>query len=152
MYVICTFPPSAAPHVSQREVDEMTVEEGADFTMDCFTDGQPTPNFRWIKDGITLRNSRKYHTDGSSLTIRHAVQSDEGLYECFAENTLGFARHSIRLRVNGMCAVCKLDLLNFISPTVFIQGILNSRNNDWAVLAKTPCCEIKVIYSSCISF
>ncbi|XP_052775467.1 peroxidasin homolog isoform X2 [Mya arenaria] len=90
----------SAPRFDPREADEMRVEEGEDVIMDCVADGQPSPNFRWIKDGTTLRNSRKYLVEGSTLTIRRAVQSDEGLYECFAENTLGFARHSIRLQVN----------------------------------------------------
>jgi hypothetical protein len=56
---------------------------------------------RWLKDGTTLRNGRKYLIEGSILTLRRAIKSDEGLYECFAENSLGFARHSVRLNVRG---------------------------------------------------
>ncbi|XP_052240639.1 peroxidasin homolog [Dreissena polymorpha] len=88
-----------APTFNQRRVDEIEVEEGTDVQVDCAADGQPAPIFRWIKDGVTLRNGRKYHSEGIQLTIRRAIQSDEGLYECFAENTLGFARHAVRLRV-----------------------------------------------------
>ncbi|XP_053395477.1 peroxidasin-like isoform X2 [Mercenaria mercenaria] len=88
-----------APNFNRREVEEKYVEEGADVNLDCSADGQPSPQFRWIKDGTTLRNGRKYLVEGSVLTIRRAINSDEGLYECFAENTLGFARHSVKLIV-----------------------------------------------------
>lgn len=87
---------------NRREVEEKGAEEGEDVALDCSSDGHPSHQFRWIKDGTTLRNGRKYLVEGSILTIRRAINSDEGLYECFAENTLGFARHSIKLNVRGM--------------------------------------------------
>jgi hypothetical protein len=93
---------AAVPNFGRREVEEKYVEEGTDVSLDCTQDGQPSPQFRWIKSGNTLRNGRKYLVEGSILTIRRAINSDEGLYECFAENSLGFARHSVRLVVRGI--------------------------------------------------
>lgn len=84
-----------------RQEQEQEVEEGADVVLDCSEGAQRQRQFRWIKDGAVLRNSRKYLVEGSLLTIRRAIQNDEGLYECFDENVIGFAKNSIRLRVLG---------------------------------------------------
>ena len=90
----------AAP-TFERRVQEVHAEAGSDVVLECPATAQPFPQFRWIKEGNDIRNSRKYSIDGSELVISHVISSDEGLYECFAENTLGFARNSIRLIVTG---------------------------------------------------
>lgn len=109
---------AVSPHFNRREVEEKYVEEGADVELDCTADGQPYPQFRWIKDGTTLRNGRKYLVEGSVLTIRRAINSDEGLYECFAENTLGFARHSIKLIVRGNAYLNSVAVIKIIKETI----------------------------------
>lgn len=88
-----------------REAVEKEVELGDDVTLDCAPRQQTQTRFQWRKDGVTLRNNRKYLVEGSLLTIRRSIHSDEGLYECFDENFIGFARTSVRLFVNGMLVV-----------------------------------------------
>ena len=90
----------AAP-TFERRIEEERAEVGSDITLECPAIAQPSPQFRWIKEGNDLRDGRKYITEGSRLTIRQVIRSDEGVYECFAENSLGFARNSIRLIVTG---------------------------------------------------
>lgn len=85
----------------ERRIQEARAEVGSDATLECPATGHPFPQVRWIKEGNDLRNSRKYSIEGSELVISHVIRSDEGLYECFAENTLGFARNSIRLTVTA---------------------------------------------------
>jgi len=95
--------------LTTRDEQEQQVDRDADVTFDCSVGGQTQTQYRWIKDGITLRNSRKYLVEGSYLTLRKAIQSDEGLYECFDENLIGFARNSIRLYVRGTVKMLRLS-------------------------------------------
>lgn len=92
-----------SPQLVNREEQTQEVDQDADVVLDCSVGGQPQTHFRWIKDGVNLRNSRKYLVEGSFLTIRKAIKNDEGLYECYDENLIGFARNSIRLYVRGRC-------------------------------------------------
>lgn len=92
---------SEAAPTFERRIEEERAEVGSDITLECPAIAQPSPQFRWIKEGNDLRDGRKYITEGSRLTIRQVIRSDEGVYECFAENSLGFARNSIRLIVTA---------------------------------------------------
>ncbi|XP_071176932.1 peroxidasin-like isoform X1 [Mytilus edulis] len=82
---------------------ESTVDTyaGADIILHCTSDGEPTPQFRWIKDGTFIQNSHKFSLQGNRMIIRNVLQSDQGSYECYAENTVGFARNTVALRVFG---------------------------------------------------
>lgn len=102
---------TATESSGSRQEQEQEVEEGADVVLDCSEGAQRQRQFRWIKDGAVLRNSRKYLVEGSLLTIRRAIQNDQGLYECFDENVIGFAKNSIRLRVLGKC--CPSSVFQF---------------------------------------
>ena len=45
------------------------------------------------------------------MIIRNVLQSDQGSYECYAENTVGFARNTVTLRVHGNSSkFCRIGL------------------------------------------
>ncbi|KAK9514725.1 hypothetical protein VZT92_025417 [Zoarces viviparus] len=61
-----------------------------DIYLPCEASGNPTPTFRWVKDGEKFRSERK-----ESGTLRgedqEPLDSYEGYYRCYASNTLGTA-------------------------------------------------------------
>ncbi|KAL5015945.1 hypothetical protein ScPMuIL_005534 [Solemya velum] len=90
--------PQSSPAIF-RQTTDVTTYTSTDILLQCTTDGQPSPDFRWIKEGVSLRNGRKYSIQGSRLVVRNVTLADAGIYECFAQNSVGFSRISITLRV-----------------------------------------------------
>lgn len=59
--------------------------------LECHVRGLPTPEVSWIRDGVKIDNSDKYHQidheDGTcELVINNPVTMDSGKYICRAEN------------------------------------------------------------------
>ncbi|CAG9804563.1 unnamed protein product [Chironomus riparius] len=77
------------------EVDEkFEVLEGKNFSVECIVaDSYPEPSIYW------MRNNEKI-TNESVLTIESVLVSDEGNYECFAENDLGVTKKGFHVDVN----------------------------------------------------
>ncbi|XP_031694917.1 neural cell adhesion molecule L1-like [Anarrhichthys ocellatus] len=72
-----------------------------DIYLPCEASGNPTPTFRWVKDGEKFRSERK-----ESGTLRgedqEPLDSYEGYYRCYASNTLGTATtQTIQVIVEG---------------------------------------------------
>lgn len=99
-YDVNMFSFTATPIAASRE-STVDTYAGADIILHCTSDGEPTPQFRWIKDGTFIQNSHKFSLQGNRMIIRNVLQSDQGSYECYAENTVGFARNTVALRVFG---------------------------------------------------
>ena len=70
----------------------------------CRVNAVPEPSIRWVKEGsIALTSSDKYTlTADGSLIVHDVSRSDEAVYECVAENSVGVARASARLYVLGL--------------------------------------------------
>nr|XP_054751521.1 neuronal cell adhesion molecule-like isoform X2 [Lytechinus pictus] len=56
----------------------------------CHVEGRPTPTITWTFKGTALTDGGKYNIDDveGRLVINDAVEVDEGVYECTAENTI----------------------------------------------------------------
>ncbi len=66
--------------------------------------GHPAPVVKWVKDGeaMDLTSDRRVGIVGGDLVVSGARRSDQGRYQCSAEN-LASRRLSkpVRVRVNG---------------------------------------------------
>ncbi|KAK5864078.1 hypothetical protein PBY51_001051 [Eleginops maclovinus] len=61
-----------------------------DIYLPCEASGNPTPTFRWVKDGEAFGSER--HTSGTlQAEDEEPLDSYEGYYRCYASNTLGTA-------------------------------------------------------------
>lgn len=90
---------------------------GEDIILLCSEDGDPLEATRWIRNGVSIVPGPKYALQGNRLTIRQAMRSDFGRYECFPENTLGFARNVVNLGFRGsfLQKYCFLQLIALLS-------------------------------------
>ncbi|ELU11867.1 hypothetical protein CAPTEDRAFT_216591 [Capitella teleta] len=69
------------------------VENNRNTIMVCSASGNPEPQITWFKDSIPvdLTDPRLTLLESGTLQIRATKKSDEGRYECMAENELGSA-------------------------------------------------------------
>uniref|UniRef100_A0A3Q1HZF6 Contactin-3 n=1 Tax=Anabas testudineus TaxID=64144 RepID=A0A3Q1HZF6_ANATE len=64
--------------------------ESTDIELECAVTGNPPPTVRWMKNGEEVIPSDYFQiVDGSNLQILGLVKSDEGFYQCVAENSAG---------------------------------------------------------------
>ena len=70
----------------------------SDIMLECEAEGKPSPDITWYKNGDRLYPSDYFQlVAGSNLKILGLVNSDEGIYQCFAENSLGNVQASTQL-------------------------------------------------------
>lgn len=74
--------------------------KGSDFTMTCKADGKPKPTYSWVKDDMTIDDSR-FDVDeyGGSLKISSVKETDSGTYTCIASNVGGTAKAKAKVTV-----------------------------------------------------
>ncbi|KAK2816160.1 hypothetical protein Q7C36_022431 [Tachysurus vachellii] len=91
--------------------------ESSDIEMECAVTGNPQPTVRWMKNGEAVIPSDYFQiVDGGNLQILGLVRSDEGFYQCVAENEAGNA-----------LAMAQLILLELVVPS---SGVLPSFPRD----------------------
>ncbi|KAF1443487.1 Netrin receptor DCC, partial [Spheniscus demersus] len=72
--------------------------ESMDIEFECVVSGKPVPTVEWIKNGEVVIPSDYFQiVGGSNLRILGLVKSDEGFYQCVAENEAGNAQASAQL-------------------------------------------------------
>uniref|UniRef100_A0A2I3HA83 Netrin receptor DCC n=1 Tax=Nomascus leucogenys TaxID=61853 RepID=A0A2I3HA83_NOMLE len=71
-----------------------------DIEFECTVSGKPVPTVNWMKNGDVVIPSDYFQiVGGSNLRILGVVKSDEGFYQCVAENEAGNAQTSAQLIV-----------------------------------------------------
>ncbi|EDL09563.1 netrin receptor DCC precursor [Mus musculus] len=74
--------------------------ESMDIEFECAVSGKPVPTVNWMKNGDVVIPSDYFQiVGGSNLRILGVVKSDEGFYQCVAENEAGNAQSSAQLIV-----------------------------------------------------
>ncbi|EMP32059.1 Netrin receptor DCC [Chelonia mydas] len=87
------FPPWFLNHPSN-----LYAYESMDIEFECAVSGKPVPTVDWIKNGEVVIPSDYFQiVGGSNLRILGLVKSDEGFYQCVAENDAGNAQTSAQL-------------------------------------------------------
>uniref|UniRef100_A0A673FZN8 Pro-neuregulin-2, membrane-bound isoform-like n=2 Tax=Sinocyclocheilus rhinocerous TaxID=307959 RepID=A0A673FZN8_9TELE len=89
------------------------VDEGNRLIVRCEASGNPTPQYKWYKDGTELKKSKeiKISKNGkktSKVQISSAKLEDSGNYTCMAENILG--------KDNGTSTVHVQSVTTTLSP------------------------------------
>lgn len=72
--------------------------ESTDIELECTVTGNPPPGVRWMKNGEEVIPSDYFQiVEGSNLQVLGLVKSDEGFYQCVAENEAGNAQAMAQL-------------------------------------------------------
>uniref|UniRef100_A0A8C1STH0 Neogenin 1 n=1 Tax=Cyprinus carpio TaxID=7962 RepID=A0A8C1STH0_CYPCA len=71
-------------------------QESMDIIFECDVTGSPPPTVKWMKDGDTVIPS-DYFRMQHNLQVLGLVKSDEGFYQCLAENDAGNVQASAQL-------------------------------------------------------
>uniref|UniRef100_A0A8C1UD34 Neuregulin 2a n=1 Tax=Cyprinus carpio TaxID=7962 RepID=A0A8C1UD34_CYPCA len=106
-------PTEAAPPSLKRMKNRVSVGEGSKLIVRCGASGNPTPQYKWYKDGTELKKSKeiKISRNGkktSKVQISSAKLEDSGNYTCVAENILG--------KENGTSTVHVQSITTTLSP------------------------------------
>uniref|UniRef100_A0A8C2Y7N1 Cell adhesion associated, onco regulated n=1 Tax=Coturnix japonica TaxID=93934 RepID=A0A8C2Y7N1_COTJA len=84
--------------ISQGLQDE-TVAVGTTVSLQCAAHGTPSPSLSWLHNAAPLHPSPRHFLLGGSLQIHGVTMQDAGVYQCMADNGVGFAQSAGRLRV-----------------------------------------------------
>ncbi|RXN06313.1 hemicentin-1 [Labeo rohita] len=92
-------PPNIA---GDRGVQEVSVMQNRQVTLECKSDAVPPPTLTWFKDGAPLKMSPRVRvlSSGRYLQINNAVLGDGAQYTCVASNVAGETRRHFNLTIN----------------------------------------------------
>ncbi|XP_010121152.1 PREDICTED: obscurin [Chlamydotis macqueenii] len=85
--------------------------EGEDAQFTCTIEGAPSPQIRWYKDGLLLKDTSKYQTFSEPrsgiivLVVKNPCNEDMGHYECELVNRLGSAKSGAELYHHSAAAL-----------------------------------------------
>ncbi|CAB1337510.1 unnamed protein product, partial [Coregonus sp. 'balchen'] len=99
-----------------RPMRGQSLMEGERLYLKCEASGNPSPSFRWYKDGRELQRGKdvkiKTNKKNSKVQINRARLEDSGNYTCVVENTLGQENATSSISVQSLIATLPLFLAN----------------------------------------
>ncbi|NXG23452.1 CDON protein, partial [Grallaria varia] len=87
------------PASLSKGLQDETVAAGASVSFWCDVHGSPTPTLTWLHNAAPLPLSPRHFPAGNRLRICGVTRGDSGLYQCVANNGIGFVQSTGRLRV-----------------------------------------------------
>ncbi|XP_071524649.1 peroxidasin homolog isoform X1 [Panulirus ornatus] len=91
-----------APVIRKEPRDTSSVSGQEVIILPCKADGRPKPVISWRKDGHILESNNKHRIESDgSLSVYNVTQDDAGIYECSAQNHVGYATAQARVTVQG---------------------------------------------------
>ncbi|XP_057605710.1 cell adhesion molecule-related/down-regulated by oncogenes isoform X3 [Hippopotamus amphibius kiboko] len=82
-----------------KGLQDQTVSLGATVQFTCEVRGNPAPNRTWFHNAQPIHPSPRHLTVGNGLQIRGVTMEDSGLYQCVADNGIGFTQSTGRLEI-----------------------------------------------------
>uniref|UniRef100_K9J3U3 Neogenin n=1 Tax=Desmodus rotundus TaxID=9430 RepID=K9J3U3_DESRO len=81
-----------------KQPTNIYAHESMDITFECEVTGKPTPTVKWVKNGDVVIPSDYFKiVKEHNLQVLGLVKSDEGFYQCIAENDVGNAQAGAQL-------------------------------------------------------
>ncbi|XP_018408291.1 PREDICTED: neogenin isoform X8 [Nanorana parkeri] len=86
------------PPVFHVKPSNTHAHESMDIVFECEVTGKPTPAVKWVKNGDMVIPSDYFKiVDDHDLQVLGLVRSDEGFYQCIAENEVGNVQAAAQL-------------------------------------------------------
>uniref|UniRef100_A0A8C3RW49 Cell adhesion molecule-related/down-regulated by oncogenes n=1 Tax=Chelydra serpentina TaxID=8475 RepID=A0A8C3RW49_CHESE len=82
-----------------KGLQDQTVAMGTTVHFSCDIHGNPAPNLTWFHNAAPIHLSSRHLVTGNRLRIRGIAKEDSGLYQCVANNGIGFMQSTGRLQV-----------------------------------------------------
>ncbi|XP_004689173.1 PREDICTED: cell adhesion molecule-related/down-regulated by oncogenes [Condylura cristata] len=82
-----------------KGLQEQRVSLGATVLFTCDIHGNPAPNRTWLHNALPIQLSPRHLTAGDVLKISDVTMEDSGLYQCVADNGIGFMQSTGRLEI-----------------------------------------------------
>lgn len=82
-----------------KGLQDQRVSLGATVHFTCDVHGNPVPNCTWFHNAQPIRASPRHLIAGKGLKITGVTMEDSGLYQCVADNGIGFMQSTGRLQV-----------------------------------------------------
>uniref|UniRef100_A0A3Q3N5T1 Contactin-3 n=1 Tax=Labrus bergylta TaxID=56723 RepID=A0A3Q3N5T1_9LABR len=125
-YVVCVF--LAVPPQFLNYPTNTYAYESTDIELECAVTGNPPPTVRWIKNGEEVIPSDYFQiVDGSNLQILGLVKSDEGFYQCVAENSAGSSQAMAQLLLREPAPSSSLSVALPSAPRDLVPVLVSSR-------------------------
>ncbi|XP_036132921.1 cell adhesion molecule-related/down-regulated by oncogenes [Molossus molossus] len=95
-----TYMISVLEHASiSKGLQDQTVSLGATVQFTCEVHGNPSPNRTWFHNAQPIHPSPRHLTAENALKISGVTMEDSGLYQCVADNGIGFMQSTGRLEI-----------------------------------------------------
>ncbi|XP_052612305.1 cell adhesion molecule-related/down-regulated by oncogenes isoform X2 [Peromyscus californicus insignis] len=95
-----TYMVNVLEHASiSKGLQDQKVSLGATVHFTCDVHGNPAPNRTWFHNAQPIHPSSRHLTEGSGLKITGVTMGDAGLYQCVADNGIGFMQSTGRLQI-----------------------------------------------------
>ncbi|XP_051012113.1 cell adhesion molecule-related/down-regulated by oncogenes isoform X1 [Acomys russatus] len=87
------------PASISKGLRDQKVSLGATVHFSCDVHGNPAPNRTWFHNAQPIHPSSRHLTEGNGLKITGVTMEDSGLYQCIADNGIGFMQSTGRLQI-----------------------------------------------------
>ncbi|KAM7337833.1 hypothetical protein ACRRTK_003952 [Alexandromys fortis] len=95
-----TYMVNVLEHASiSKGLQDQKVSLGATVHFTCDVHGNPAPNRTWFHNAQPIRPSPRHLAEGNGLKITGVTVEDSGLYQCVADNGIGFMQSTGRLQI-----------------------------------------------------
>uniref|UniRef100_A0A8B9LGI2 Neogenin 1a n=1 Tax=Astyanax mexicanus TaxID=7994 RepID=A0A8B9LGI2_ASTMX len=91
------------PQFLKRPVSTFA-HEATDIVFECEVTGSPAPTIKWVKNGDSVIPSDYFRIMEQNLQVQGLVKSDEGFYQCLAENEAGNIQATAQLVILDQAA------------------------------------------------
>uniref|UniRef100_A0A674G7H5 Neogenin 1 n=1 Tax=Taeniopygia guttata TaxID=59729 RepID=A0A674G7H5_TAEGU len=121
---LCSSSPEVPPTFLKRPAN-IYAHESMDIVFECEVTGKPTPTVKWVKNGDVVIPSDYFKiVKEHNLQVLGLVKSDEGFYQCIAENDVGNAQAGAQLIIldlAGPLPSAPRDVVATLVSTRFIR-------------------------------
>ncbi|PNI65577.1 CDON isoform 9, partial [Pan troglodytes] len=97
-----TYMVNVLEHASiSKGLQDQIVSLGATVHFTCDVHGNPAPNCTWFHNAQPIHPSARHLTAGNGLKISGVTVEDVGMYQCVADNGIGFMHSTGRLEIEN---------------------------------------------------
>lgn len=139
-----------------KGLQDETVAAGSTVHFWCDVHGSPAPTLTWLHNAAPLNHSPRHLLLGNSLQIHGVIAEDSGLYQCVANNGIGFVQSTGRLYVQpgrSSCRPTRTQIKHFylklyFFPPNLIMYLFASDHYMWQIL-QIRCSQLNLKSSRC---